>query len=393
MTYRRRALTTYAAVGLISTACIPAPELPVVTGPAQPGDVEVMATANATTIFEQSRATLSAEATGGTPPYVFRWNLNVGPTELDLDSVTSQAFETDSLTEPGRYVFRVVATDSVGTTATGFVAVEVIAAVTASAPPLAVIGQPVALTATVASDDISVNWSVTDGAATFDDSTSTTPMLTTSLGETVDILLTATLPATGGTTTTVTRSLTIVSVSSLFPRILIETNLGEITIELDGEAAPLHTVNFLLYLDEGFFDGLLFHRNACTSVGDECEPFILQGGGIERVDGELVEKEPTRDPVASEADNGLTNAEINTVAMALAGGDPNSGTTQFFINLADNGFLDNSGFTVFARVVGGFDTLDAITSVETGENPFAPPGELSLPLEDVIMESVSRVAP
>lgn len=381
---------------LLSTACIPAPELPPVTGPIPPGDVEVTATTETPTVFEQSAATVTATATGGTPPYLFRWDLNAGPEELDLEDVTSRSLDTGPMIVPGRYVFRVIATDSEGTHATGFVTIEVLSAVTATVPPLAVIDESVELTATVASDDVSLVWSITRGTAVIDNPTSTTATLTTSVGETVEVMLTATIPGTGMVDTTTTRTFEIVSVPSLSPRVLIETNHGDLTFELEGEAAELHTANFLLYVDEGFFDGLLFHRIVCTPVSEgegECEGFVAQGGGFQRVDGEIVEKEPTREPVASEADNGLTNGEINSVALALTGGDPNSGTTQFFINVADNSFLDGSGFTVFARLVDGFEVLDTIMAVETEANPFAPPGEVSLPVDDVIMVSVSRVAP
>ncbi len=377
------------------TACVPAPEVPIVTGPVPPGDLEVTATTDTPEVFEKSAVTLTATVTGGTPPYLFRWNLNAGPEALVPSDVTSPTLETPQISTPGRYVFRVIATDGGGLSATGFVAFEVIVAVSATAPALAVIDEPVELSATVASDEVMLEWSVARGTASFDDPTSTTPMLTTSVGETVEIVLTTTLPRSDGVETTTTQSFEIVSIPDLTPEVLIETTLGDITIELEGEVAPLHTVNFLLYVDEGFFDGLVFHRSACSENPDtgECDPFVLQGGAFKRVDGELVQQEPTRDPVLSEADNGLSNAEINSIAMALTGGDVNSGTTQFFFNLADNGFLDSSGFTVFGRVVNGIEVIEAITEIETEENPFAPPGEVSLPVEDVTMERVSRVVP
>ncbi len=184
-------------------------------------------------------------------------------------------------------------------------------------------------------------------------------------------------------------------VDELRPRVLIETNLGNITIELNREAAPLHTENFLAYVDEGFYDGVLFHRVVCSPnvVTGGCDPFVIQGGGIVRTDGQLTLKPPTRDPVMSEAGNGLSNATVNSVSLALSGSDVNSGTSQFFINLRDNSFLDDAGFTVFGQVISGMDILDAMLDVQTQLNLFAPPGEASLPVEDIVMQRVARVAP
>ncbi|MCH7808369.1 MAG: peptidylprolyl isomerase [Planctomycetes bacterium] len=189
-----------------------------------------------------------------------------------------------------------------------------------------------------------------------------------------------------------TQRFDVVSILDLKPRVLIETNFGDITLELEGEAAPLHTANLLQYVDEAFYDGLLFHRNACTldTASGECDPFVLQGGGFERVDGELERREATQDPVPSEADNGLSNAEVYSVALALSGGDPQSGTTEFFINLGDNSFLDDTDFTVFASVVDGTDVVDAIVATERTTSPL-PPQEESLPVEDVVIERMIRV--
>lgn len=174
----------------------------------------------------------------------------------------------------------------------------------------------------------------------------------------------------------------------------VETNFGSFVIELNVEAAPLHAANFLTFVDDGFYDGLLFHRNACSpnETTGECEPFVLQGGGFLRVGGELAVRPVTRDPVMSEAGNGLSNSTLLGVALALSGGNVNSGTSQFFINLRDNGFLDALGFTVFGLVVEGGDVINAIAAMERTLNPILP-GELSLPVEDVIMQSVRRVCP
>ena len=125
---------------------------------------------------------------------------------------------------------------------------------------------------------------------------------------------------------------------------------------------------------------------------EPCDPFVLQGGGYVRVDDELELKEPTRPAVMSEAPTGLSNAELYSVSLALSGGNVNSGTTQFFFNMRDNGFLDDQGFTVFGRVVEGTDVVDTIVAQERTESPIIA-GEVSLPVEDVIMERVTRVVP
>lgn len=381
---------------LVMFACVPMADDTDVMRPEDRGDLSVTGRTDTAEVFEGLAVTLTAEAMGGTQPYSFRWDLNTGPEDLSLTDVTSDTLTTGPLTTLGRYVFRMIVTDSEGRHATGFVAVEAIRAVTADAPKLAVVGERVELSAIVAAqmEDAVLTWEVTQGTASLDDETSPNPSLTTTLGETVEILLTVTLSSAGASPVTTTRSFEIVSVFDLAPQVLIETNLGSFSIELNGEAAPLHTVNFLLHVDDGFYDGLLFHRNACSDNPDtgECEPFVLQGGGYRPVDDEPELQEPPRDPVASEADNGLSNATLHSVALALTGGDPDSGTTQFFVNLADNSFLDDRSFTVFGMVVEGTDAVDAIVATETVSSSIIP-GEVSLPAEDVIIERISRVDP
>ena len=101
--------------------------------------------------------------------------------------------------------------------------------------------------------------------------------------------------------------------------------------------------------------------------------------------------EAPRDPVPSEADNGLSNSAAYSVALALTGGDPDSGTTQFFINLKDNSHLDEQDFTVFGVVADGVEVVDTIVDTERTASPIIP-GEVSLPVEDVIMERITRVS-
>ncbi|RLJ19719.1 peptidylprolyl isomerase [bacterium endosymbiont of Escarpia laminata] len=155
--------------------------------------------------------------------------------------------------------------------------------------------------------------------------------------------------------------------------ITLTTNLGPIVIELDEENAPSTCANFKQYVEDGFFDGTIFHR----VIGN----FMIQGGGF--LPG-MVQKQ-TRDPIENEAKNGLSN-EIGTLAMARTG-DPHSATAQFFINVANNSFLDHPGqdgwgYCVFAKVVSGMDVIDKIKGVDTTMNA----GHQDVPAEDIIIE-------
>jgi len=136
----------------------------------------------------------------------------------------------------------------------------------------------------------------------------------------------------------------------------LETSMGNIVIELNEQAAPVTVKNFLGYVEEGFYDGTIFHR----VIPD----FMIQGGGFTT---EMEQKE-TREPIINEAANGLKN-DRGTIAMARQN-DPDSATCQFFINHRDNGPLDyveniRPGYTVFGKVIEGMDVVDAIASVNT----------------------------
>ena len=166
------------------------------------------------------------------------------------------------------------------------------------------------------------------------------------------------------------------------PRVKVKTSKGDFVIELDREKAPITVENFLIYVDDGFYDGTIFHR--------VIPEFVVQGGGFIRTDGKLEEKE-TRDPIAIEADNGLKN-DRGTVAMARTN-DPDSATSQFFVNLVDNdnlnpGGVSPEGYAVFGEVVEGMDVLDAIAEVSTGSQG----GMQDVPDEDVELISIKRVA-
>ncbi len=158
--------------------------------------------------------------------------------------------------------------------------------------------------------------------------------------------------------------------------VLLHTSHGVIAIELFQEQAPESVNNFLTYVQEGHYDGTIFHR--------VIDGFMIQGGGFD----EDFRQKPTRAPVTNEADNGLKN-ERGTLAMARTG-DPHSATAQFFINVADNAFLDHQGthsgqawgYAVFGRVVDGMDVVDAIRRVPTGNRgPFQ-----DVPREPVVIE-------
>jgi cyclophilin family peptidyl-prolyl cis-trans isomerase len=156
-----------------------------------------------------------------------------------------------------------------------------------------------------------------------------------------------------------------------------ETSHGNFTVELFEKEAPQTVANFLRYVDEGFFDGTVFHRIV--------PGFVLQGGGLTP---DFAQKK-THPPVQNESANGVTN-DRGTLSMARTD-DIHSATSQFFVNLADNDFLDHRtgkhGYAVFGRVVEGMDVIDKIAAVHTGRRK----GYSDAPLEDVIIISGRRL--
>jgi cyclophilin family peptidyl-prolyl cis-trans isomerase len=161
--------------------------------------------------------------------------------------------------------------------------------------------------------------------------------------------------------------------------IRIETSHGAFTVELFPKEAPATVENFLRYVDDGFFDGTIFHRIV--------PGFVIQGGGLTADFG----NKKTRAPIANEAKNGLKNTR-GTLSMARTS-DINSATSQFFVNLSDNAFLDHGprdyGYAVFARVTDGIEVIDRIARVGTGRRK----GYQDAPLEDVLIVSARRVEP
>ena len=163
--------------------------------------------------------------------------------------------------------------------------------------------------------------------------------------------------------------------------VVLKTNQGDIRIELDAENAPASVANFLQYVREGHYDNTVFHR--------VIPGFMIQGGGMEPG----MKQKPTREPVANEATNGVKNKRY-TVAMAPTS-EPQSATAQFFINVADNNFLDYTapsangwGYCVFGRVVDGTDVVDKIEKVATANSGF----HQNVPREDVVILKAEEVA-
>ena len=166
------------------------------------------------------------------------------------------------------------------------------------------------------------------------------------------------------------------------PVVLMSTSMGDITIELFADKAPLSVANFLAYVDDKFYDGTIFHRIIPN--------FMNQGGGFTAD----MRQKPTKAPIKNEADNGLTNDRY-TLAMARTS-VIDSATSQFFINTTDNGFLNfknksqqGYGYAVFGKVTAGMDVVDKMAQVPTGNRG----GHQNVPTTPVVINSVTRVAP
>jgi peptidyl-prolyl cis-trans isomerase B (cyclophilin B) len=167
---------------------------------------------------------------------------------------------------------------------------------------------------------------------------------------------------------------------STHPRVKLETSQGDIVLTLDAEKAPKTTANFITYVKEGFYDGTIFHR--------VIDGFMVQGGGFEPG----LKQKPTHDPIENEANNGLKNDKY-TIAMARTN-DPHSATAQFFINVANNDFLNFTspspsgwGYAVFGKVTEGTETVDKIKGVKTGNSGF----HQNVPAEDVVIKKAEII--
>lgn len=161
--------------------------------------------------------------------------------------------------------------------------------------------------------------------------------------------------------------------------VTLHTNFGDIVLELDAEKAPITTANFLQYVDNGFYNGTIFHR--------VIDGFMIQGGGF---DTSMVQKD-TLDEIKNEADNGLPN-RVYTIAMARTSA-PHSASSQFFINVANNDFLNHTapvgsgwGYAVFGKVTAGTEVVDKIAKVATTSRK----GHQDVPVDNVVIESATR---
>ncbi|PXX91726.1 cyclophilin [Marinobacter vulgaris] len=174
----------------------------------------------------------------------------------------------------------------------------------------------------------------------------------------------------------ITSSLSAQEQQNELPRVIIETSEGVIEVTLRPDIAPETVDNFLTYVSNGFYEGTIFHR--------VIPGFMIQGGGFD----ENLNRKQTRDPVPNEAKPTAKNLR-GTIAMARTS-SPDSATSQFFINLADNGFLDagvrGPGYTVFGKVSGGMGVVDAIASKTTGRSG----GMGDVPKDPIIIRSVSQ---
>jgi cyclophilin family peptidyl-prolyl cis-trans isomerase len=159
-----------------------------------------------------------------------------------------------------------------------------------------------------------------------------------------------------------------------FTRVLMKTSLGDVTLELDSDKAPISVANFLQYVDDKHYDNTIFHR----VIPD----FMIQGGGVEPG----MRQKPTRPPIKNESGNGLSNVR-GSIAMARTS-DLDSATSQFYINTVDNAaHLDRNRYCVFGQVIEGMDVVDKIRAVRTGRRG----GHGDVPTEDVVINSVRRV--
>jgi cyclophilin family peptidyl-prolyl cis-trans isomerase len=161
------------------------------------------------------------------------------------------------------------------------------------------------------------------------------------------------------------------------PVVVIETNMGAIEVELNQEKAPVTVKNFLSYVDDKFYNGTIFHR--------VIDGFMIQGGGMD----EKMKEKKTKEPIKNEASNGLRN-DVGTIAMARTN-NPNSATSQFFINVNDNSSLnypapDGHGYAVFGKVISGMHVVNRIKMVKTGNVA----GHANVPMDTVLIKSIKK---
>ena len=163
------------------------------------------------------------------------------------------------------------------------------------------------------------------------------------------------------------------------PTVIIETSMGDIVLELDATNAPISTANFISYANDGFYEGTIFHR--------VIDGFMVQGGGIT---ADMRDKDNKQDPIKNEAGNGLKN-DFGTVAMARTN-TVDSATSQFFINVGENNFLNHTaptpqgfGYAVFGKVTDGMDVVNTIRQVKTGNSGM----HQDVPVETITIQKVT----
>lgn len=343
--------------------------------------------------------TLSATASGGTMPYSFRWNVEIVPAGEEVQPIPdSESAEVATLPfVVGRYVYRVLVTDAEGRTAVDFVAIDV-------GPGLAVeivrdeaegnglfVDEPSILTAEPnQAGDFTYLWRRISGVEVEFGTPEAAQTTVTALAA-GEVVIAVAVTAVGGEQT-VGQEVRLVVLDGDRPRVLMTVASesagvnGEVVFELFADAAPGTVANFLRYIDAGFYEGVVWHRVSSSPDGT---PFVVQTGGFVRSGESLATKEPLFDPVEGEPDNGISNTQ-DTIAMALVNNDSDSGTSQFFINQADNSFLDEN-FTVFGQVVGGHEIVEAMTMLETGSAEVVGGGAIGeVPLMDVTITRFVR---
>lgn len=169
--------------------------------------------------------------------------------------------------------------------------------------------------------------------------------------------------------------------AALHPQILMQTSAGDITLELDGEKAPISTINFVQYVKDGYYKGTIFHRTMSN--------FMIQGGGMKP--DFTPKQQGMRPPIKNEWRNGLKNLR-GSIAMARS--TPDSATSQFFINVQDNPSLDgpnfdSAGYTVFGKVIQGMDVVDKIRTGQVSRQDYSP--EVSKPVNPVVVNDAKLI--
>lgn len=359
---------------------------PIGPGPGNDNDeadpLVVSASADPDTIEAGQSAVLSASVGGGTPPFAFAWSAagwegssEESPTVTPAESTEFRVEVTDS-SDPPRTAFAVVA---VTVTHPDGEPGPLMVSASADRSPIAP-GESTTLRASASGGvpPYSYQWFAASWEGSVEPVVEVTPAATTVY--TLEVSDTADPPATVRVTVVVTVS----PEAPARPRVRLSTNMGDIVVELFDDDAPVTVANFLAYVDEGFYDGqdeqgpTIFHRVVAG--------FVIQGGGLT----EELEPKTTRGAIVNEASNRLSN-QRGTIAMARTN-DPDSATSQFFINVVDNAFLDfsesSAGYAVFGQVVEGLDVVDAIAAVETTDvPPYA-----DVPVTPIVIEAAQREA-